>query len=294
MQYNPNNIDSTGNVRANRQITDMIIKDIKHQYGGISNITSVVINANGSLIINNMGYAPKFGDSFMNSLGLGIRQEVENGRITGVTNIGQVVDSIMGDNIYSLGIEDQMTCDSVVFQNELGIKNYNYGSLFKQHKSLQVIYLPNEELTRNNPQSANRQGFAGKLSNLFGFGKGERGSSGYVPSPASSSNGPSIIDRMYESKPVRILTGALGWTLGIKAVVVAASVFGPWGLVFGSLAGIGAYREIKNDRNNYSSSNNRKSNNRNSNNRNSGNRNNSNRNNSNRNNNNRNNSNDSW
>jgi hypothetical protein len=159
----------------------------------------------------------------------------------------------MGDNIYSLSIEDQITCDSFSFQQELGIKNYNYGSLFKQHKSLQVIYLPNEELTRNNPQSTNRQSIGGKLSNLFGFGRGDRGSAGYVPSPAQSS-GPSMVDRMLDSKPVRILTGAFGWTMGLKVVTVAATMFGPWGLVFGAFAAAGAYKEIKNDRNNYKTS----------------------------------------
>ena len=59
------------------------------------------------------------------------------------------------------------------------------------------------------------------------------------------------------------MTGALGWTLGCKAVVFAATVFGPWGLLFGAFAAAGAYNEYKKSQNNNRSTNtgNRSSNN---------------------------------
>ena len=71
----------------------------------------------------------------------------------------------------------------------------------------------------------------------------------------ASYEGNDMVDRIFDSKPVRVLTGALGWTLGCKAVVMAATIFGPWGLLFGAFAAVGAYNSMKEDRNNYSSNN---------------------------------------
>lgn len=253
--YNVDNTDSWDNVKASSHLTQIVIKDIKKQFGGINGIESIGITANGCLVINEYTYSPAFSESFMNSLGTAIRQDVENGQIYKVVNIGRVINSI-STNIYELSIETPKVACNDVFKKEMGIKGDNYGVLFKTHNNLQTIYLPDEELTRNNPnqQQSSGGGLGSKLARIFGFG-GNRNSGNYTPNPAPSYEGNDMVDRIFDSKPVRVLTGALGWTLGCKAVVMAATIFGPWGLLFGAFAAVGAYNSMKEDRNNYSSNN---------------------------------------
>lgn len=253
LQYNIKNVDSMGNVKASKQITQQIIKDIKEQFGGINNIEEITITANSCLVINGYTYTPQFSEKFLSSLGQAIGNDLENGQLGRVVNLGEVVNAII-PNIFALSIESPKIAYSNLFQNELGVVK-GYDGLFKSCPNLQSVYLPDEELTRNKPKSERRMGIGSKLSNLFGFGRGAKGTVGYVPNPAPTYNGNSVIDRMFDSKPVRVLTGAFGWTMGCKAVVLAATLFGPWGMLFGALAMAGAYKEVKNSNNsnNYSS-----------------------------------------
>lgn len=248
LQYNINNLDSIGNVKASNQLTQQVIKDIKQQFGGVNNIEEITITANGCLVINNYSYLPSFSEQFVSSLGQAIQNDVLNGQLNRIVNLGKVVNSIVS-NVFSISIESPKIAYSTLFKNELGVGK-NYGVLFRKYGNLQTIYLPDEELNRNNPNSSERMGLGSKLSNLFGFGLGDKKSSAYVPNPAPTYNGNSLIDKMFESKPVRIMTGAFGWTMGVKAVVLAATIFGPWGLLFGALAMTGAYNELKENKNN--------------------------------------------
>lgn len=271
LRYNIDNLDSIGNVKASNQLTQQVIKDIKQQFGGINNIEEITITASGCLVINGYSYLPSFSEKFVSSLGQAIQNDVLNGQLNRIVNLGQVINSIVS-NVFSLSIESPKIAYSTLFKNELGVSR-NYGVLFKKYSNLQTIYLPDEELNRNNPNSKEKMGLGSKLANLFGFGVGDKKSSAYTPNPAPTYNGNTLIDKMFESKPVRIMTGAFGWTMGVKAVVLAATIFGPWGLLFGGLAMAGAYNELKENKNNkstYSSNKNNNSNRNNTGNRNSG------------------------
>lgn len=253
-RFNVENVDDIGNVKASRQITEQIIKDIVLQFGGVNNIDEITITANESLVINGYTYLPEFNDNFYNSLGAAILQDVKQGKIGKVVNLGEVVASI-NRNIYSLSIESPKIAEGTVFKQELGVYKKGYSYLFRICPNLQTINLPNKEITRDNPNVDEQPGLGSKLANLFGFGrpkekkakKGNRNED-YIPDPTPSSKDHQFVDRMFDSRPVRILTGALGWTMGCKAVVMAATLFGPWGLLFGGLAMVGAYGEIKNSK----------------------------------------------
>ena len=260
--YDSENIDSISNVKATNKLTALITQDIKTQFGGVNNIESIAVTSNGCLVINEYSYMPQLSPEFLNSLGDAVRIDVENGQIYKVVNLGRVIRDI-NHNIFELAIETPKVANSQLFKSELGVRN-NYGVLFKTHANLQHIYLPDQELSRNNPdQQGSGTGLGSKIANLFGFGKGNKDSGTYTPNPSNDYSGSDTIDRIFESKPVRILTGALGWTLGCKAVVFAATVFGPWGLLFGAFAAAGAYNEYKKSQNNNRSTNtgNRSSNN---------------------------------
>lgn len=256
-RFNVENVDGIGNVKASTQLTSQIIKDIIKQFGGVNNIDEITITANESLVINGYTYMPQFNNVFYNSLGAAVLQDLGDGKIGRIVNLGAVVNAIKS-NIYSLSIESPKIANSNLFKSELGVTRKGYGFLFNTCGNLQTINLPNEELTRNNPNSNERIGIGAKLANLFGFGKTDAKSGkqkeNYIPDPTPTSKDNQLVDKMFESRPVRILTGALGWTLGCKAVVLAATLFGPWGLLFGGLAMAGTYTELKNNKgqqNNY-------------------------------------------
>ena len=254
--YDSENIDSISNVKATNKLTALITQDIKTQFGGVNNIESIAVTSSGCLVINEYSYMPQLSPEFLDSLGDAVRIDVENGQIYKVVNLGRVIRDI-NHNIFELAIETPKVANSHLFKSELGVRN-NYGVLFKTHSNLQHIYLPDQELNRNNPdQQSSGTGLGSKLANLFRFG-GNKNSGNYTPNPSNDYSGSDTIDRIFESKPVRILTGALGWTLGCKAVVFAATVFGPWGLLFGAFAAAGAYNEIKKsqNQNNYNRNNN--------------------------------------
>lgn len=236
------------NVKVSMKLVELITKDIKRQFGGNSQIEEITITAGGGLVLNGFSYMPQFDDALIESMPQTKQIYYQNGDLAKVVNIGAVVDNIM-DNVFTLSVESPSVANSTVFQNEIGVKNYNYSVLFRRMSNLQTIYLPDGELNRNNPnQEKSGLGLGAKLSNLFGFGRGKKDSQGYVPNPSPTNNRDSMTDRIFDSKPVRILTGALGWTLGCKAVVLAATIFGPWGLLFGAFAAAGAYKEIKDSR----------------------------------------------
>lgn len=276
IELNTDDIDSISNVKATDQLTSLIIKDIKTQFGGVRNIESIAITAGGCLVINEYTYLPQLGDKFMNSLGAAIRADVENGQLYKIVNIGKVVRSV-GNDIFDLSIETPKVANSSVFKNEIGATK-GYRALFNSHDNLQVIHLPDQELTRDNPveEKANNNGggLGSRLAGLFGFG-GNKKSNNYVPNPANDYSGSDTIDRIMDSAPVRVMTGALGWTLGCKAVVVAATLFGPWGLLFGAFAMAGAYNNYKANKNNNNNGYNNGNRSRNSNNSRNNNRNNS-------------------
>jgi hypothetical protein len=280
LTYDLNDADSLGNAKVSSKLADKVVKDILKQFGGINNISEITLNATGCLIINGYTYTPQFGDNFVNSLGEVQKMELKQGKLTSVLNVGRVINGI-SLNIATLSIESPQIAYNDLFMNDLGIKK-DYTSLFKSHPNLEDIYLPDEELHRHGNQQQGRSGLGlgAKLAGIFGMGRGNKDSGDYVPNPAPTYQAPPLIEKMWQSKPVRILTGALGWTLGCKAVVFAATVFGPWGLLFGALAAAGAYKEIKNEANQTRSTynNNNRANNGNGGNNNGGNGNNRNRN----------------
>ena len=238
------------NVKVAMQLVQLITKDIKRQFGGSGEIEEITITAGGGLVLNGFAYMPQFDDALIQSMPQTKQVYYQNGDLAKVVNIGAVVDNIM-DNVFMLSIESPSVANSEVFQNEIGVKNYNYSKLFRRMSNLQTIILPDGELTRNGPQEVGQTGLGlgAKLAGIFGFGKGKKDSQGYVPNPSPTSNRDSMTDRIFESKPVKVMAGALGWTLGCKAVVMAATIFGPWGLLFGAFAAAGAYKEIKNGNN---------------------------------------------
>ena len=128
-------------------------------------------------------------------------------------------------------------------RKEMGIGfRKRWSVLFKKFKRLQLIQVGQIKYFRENPDTNEEQGFLDRFKN----------------NPAttySSGIGSGFMDKVWDSRPVRVLTGAMGWTVGVQATWLLASIMGPWGLLFGAFAMAGAMKEIKNSSNNNYSNN---------------------------------------
>lgn len=228
------------NMKTLKEIADLVITDILSQSGG--DIYSLGLNASGSFIVNDFVYIPEFSEDFLESFRdkQMVYRRFANGDMTVVVDTGYVIRNLML-NVQQLSIEYPRFERDLVFWNQLGVKNLNYPSMFKRNSALQVVNVCGEVYNRDDMYSGSTSNGGGLLSRLFNLERNPR-----VPNPDRyAPNENSIVNRVFNSAPVRILASAFGWTMGVKAVMLAATMFGPMGLLFGAIAAGGAYKEIK-------------------------------------------------
>ena len=232
------------------KISNIIIKDIIRAFDGVDRITSFVVDMNEKLIINDVYYQPAFNESFINSLPIDLEEKVKSGRLA---ELFFFKDLFRFNNLHTFIIENEILAHGRIAK-ELGLLprsgviggfgftiggGKKYSHLFKKFPVLQYIRIGSAiEYYRNNPDVVTDED---KLLD------------NYKKKPHSTiakyGSGYSRMDAVWDSSPVRILTGAFGWTMGVKAVVLAATLFGPIGLLFGGLAMAGTYDYLKERRN---------------------------------------------
>ena len=240
------NSNGSRNLTTLKELTNRVIEDVKYHTGG--DIFSVGINANGSLIINDIIYQPDFGADFEESLkGSGFTYtRYKKGDLGAVVNYAAVIWSLL-PTAQSLSIENAQYEKNNAFWLNMGVKNFNYPVLFKKFRNLNTINVCGNVYDRFNNNS-NNMGYAnayndggGMLSRLFGLNRNSN-----VPNPNLREPKDGVVENIFNSKPMRVMGRALGWTLGVKAVMLGATIFGGWGLLFGAFAAVGAYNESKN------------------------------------------------
>ena len=232
---NNTNIDTMLTVK---DMTKILMDDIRKNVCPDEMITSFMI-ADGTLFINEIIYEPSFDNAFMNSLPQSLRIKVENGQMAEFFDLRRIYHY---KNLEKFGLMDETLAQGRA-RKEMGIGfRKRWSVLFKKFKRLQLIQVGQIKYFRENPDTNEEQGFLDRFKN----------------NPAttySSGMGSGFMDKVWDSRPVRVLTGAMGWTVGVQATWLLASIMGPWGLLFGAFAMAGAMKEIKNSRNNNYSNN---------------------------------------
>ncbi|MEG1723789.1 MAG: hypothetical protein RR313_00205 [Anaerovoracaceae bacterium] len=210
-------------------ITRIIMNDIRKSLGDINLITSFLVTEAGELVFNGISYQPTFEESFLKTLPLTLREQVMSGRLVEMFDMRRIYDFV---NLTSFIILSENLAQGRT-RKEMGIGfRKRFSVLFNKFPYLNYIKVGTIEYKRSNPDTDVEQGY------LDGFKRNP------ATTFASSAAG-SRLDKVWDSKPVRVLTGALGWTLGVQAVWAAATLLGPIGLLFGAFAMAGAYTELK-------------------------------------------------
>ncbi|WP_324823532.1 hypothetical protein [Sinanaerobacter sp. ZZT-01] len=228
------------------KISNIIIKDIIRAFDGVDRITSFVVDMNEKLIINDVYYQPTFNESFINSLPIDLEEKVQSGRLA---ELFFFKDLFRFNNLHTFIIENEILAHGRIAK-ELGLLprsgviggfgftiggGKKYSHLFKKFPVLQYIRIGSKiEYYRDNPDAVTDED---KLLDS------------YKKKPhrtiAQQGNGYSRMDAVWDSSPVRLMAGAFGWTMALKTAVLAATIFGPWGLAFGAIVAAKTYKHVK-------------------------------------------------
>lgn len=221
---------NTGVLLSVKELTKIVQEDIDKVIGSTDLIKDFRVTQDGVLVFNNIAYMPQFEDSFIQSLPMTLHESVLNGQLVELFNLRKV---FQFRNLTSLIIENEALAQGRA-RKEMGIGfRKRWSVIFKKFDYLAYVKVGQIEYARNNPDTNVEHGLLEKFK--------ANPSSTYAPKGSTG-----FLDKVWDSKPVRVMTGALGWTAGVQATWLLASLLGPWGLLFGALAMAGAYKEVRN------------------------------------------------
>lgn len=223
-------------INAIKFTSNVLLKEIEKFAGGLSRIESVEVTTKG-LVLNNIAFRPTFEQEVIDTMPFDIRRQVSEGNVTELFHFENLRKF---PNLMTLRIDNSRLAEGRV-RRELGLSpKKTWAVLFYRFKHLRELYIGGEMIT--DEQSA--QDYDDRGRGGFTLTEKLRGALGVGRNAVSSSR----MERVWDSKPVKVVGGAVGATAAVKVVSLAAMMFGPWGLLFGAFAGYGAYREVKKNR----------------------------------------------
>ena len=220
---------TVGTLSITREVTEQINNDIDKVIGLPDSITDFKVTKDGVLVLNGVAYMPCFEPSFIESLPLGLRNKIESGALIDFFDMQKIY---RYKNLSTFVIERESLAQGRA-RKEMGIGfRKRWSVLFKKFPYLGYIKVGSVEYVRDNPDTDAEN----KFLDLF-----QRNPQSTYATPSISSR----MDQVWDSRPVRIITNAVGWTVGVQAVWMIAGLFGPWGLLFGAIAAANAYSTLK-------------------------------------------------
>ncbi len=215
-----------------KEITKIIMNDIKINIGTPEMITNFEVTKDGVLKFNGIEYKPKFNKGFIDSLPQALKVKVVSGSLVDLYDLRQVYKF---KNLEEFAILKESFAQGRA-RKEMGIGfRKKWSSLFNKMKRLQIIRIgTNIVYKRANPDTDVEHDTLNRFKNN---------------KESTYSKNKDRLEKVWDSKPVRFLTSSIGWTMGVQVVYALASIMGPWGLVFGLIAAYNGYRTIADYRN---------------------------------------------
>ncbi len=221
-------------ITALRVTSGVLLDDISRAFGGLDRVSSISVSNSGLMVINDVMYKPTFDEQVVASMPVDIQDAVSEGYVAELFNFK---DLVRFRNLSILGVDNARLAESRM-RRELGIHSRRpWSVLFTRLRSLQEFHIAGTVITNVESAAVYDKGGRGGYTLTERLREKLR-----VPVSVLTS---SRMDWVWQSRPVRVLTGALGFTVGLQVVSLAVSLLGPWGLVFGAFAAVGAARELK-------------------------------------------------
>lgn len=231
-RYSPDS--NTSVLLSTKDFSRILMDDIQRNIAPPMMIKTFEISEYGVLCFNGIDYKPQFDNSFTQTLPLSIQDDLKNGCLADYFDLRQIYKF---KNLDVFALMDMFLAQGRA-RKEMGIGfRKKWSVLFKKFKHLSKIMIGEKIVYfRENPDEDGERRFL----DLFQ----RNPASTYSQKPAGA-KGYSRMDSVWDSRPVRAVTKALGWTIGVRSVWLAASLFGPWGMLFGALAAYGMVRETQ-------------------------------------------------
>lgn len=213
-----------GDIASMRLVSKTVLENIKYMVGDLSRVHSFQVEESGKLVINGILFQPELSETYTSVLPFDIQRDVKRGCWAELFNFS---------DLYQFKNLGELSIDSVDFaenkvRNDLGLGRKGWTSLSRKLHSLRVIRIGGTPIT----DKESEKDYEGRKKRGYGFTETVKKGFGMASSAFTSSHA----RRVWDSKPARVTKKALGYTLGVKAVLVGASIFGGWALLAGAFA----------------------------------------------------------
>lgn len=239
-----NNINK---VYAINQLSSELIKLIDNDFG-IDRVHSFEVVGDGYMRINDTLYKPFLPNVVIEMLPVDIQQFVKEGKVIELFNFK---DLYRFKGLEILSIENPRLAEGRV-RRELGMTpKHDWMFIFKKFRNLQKVIIAGQDIsdttTSDSYQNSYKQGFnlGESLVNKFFGGNKPKKNRDYSAMNPLIHTGNGLASTMMKSRTCRVATKALGYTAGLKAVTVIASMLGPWGVLFGAMAVYGTVTQAR-------------------------------------------------
>jgi hypothetical protein len=246
--------DGLNTISVLKDMTKFILNDIANLIGNLDRVEFLQITNEGVFIINKRPYQPTFETAFLESLPLMIREKVQEGAILELFYLHEIYKFT---NLQKLIVDDKDLASGRLRSELIIPAHQRYSYLFKKLSSLNYIKVGDKVYSLDIPDFD--EPALNEIVQELPFRERLKSLGKYLTEPAPQ-QAPSRMSKFWNSKSVKLLRTAVGYTAGTKLVIASSFIFGPWSLLFGAFFLAAKYEQYKKDNPDYELDNSKKRN----------------------------------
>lgn len=224
-------------LQAIRDTSNMLMEEIAEAFGDLSRVSAIEVTGTG-LAINGVAFRPRFSQESIAAMPYDIQGQVARGNIIELFSFSNLYKF---RNLNTLIVDNARIAEGRM-RRELGIAPTRpWSFLLRKMSSLTRLEIAGEVITdETSARQYDDNGRGGvTLTDRLrqGLGVSER-----LVNPSRISG---LLSKAWETRPVRIVGRAAGWTAAAYTVTTVAGAIGLWGGVLAGAAAIFGFRELR-------------------------------------------------